>query len=50
MLDHFGFVVSNLDKSVDFYENTLRPLGLKIIERHDYGAVIFAKGRSGDTR
>ena len=43
MLDHFGFNVSDLNKSISFYENCLAPLGLKIIERHDYGAVIFAK-------
>ncbi len=43
MLDHFGIVVTDLAKSIAFYENSLRPLGLKITERHDYGAVIFAK-------
>ena len=42
MLDHFGFVVRDLHRAVVFYENCLAPLGLKIIERHDYGAVIFA--------
>ena len=43
MLDHFGFCVQKFEESVVFYENCLRPLGLQIIERHDYGAVIFAK-------
>lgn len=43
MLDHFGFVVADLEKSSRFYEACLAPLGLQIIERHDYGAVIFAK-------
>jgi catechol 2,3-dioxygenase-like lactoylglutathione lyase family enzyme len=43
MLDHFGFVVTDLDASSRFYEACLAPLGLQIIERHDYGAVIFAK-------
>jgi len=43
MLDHFGFAVKDLDKAVAFYEHCLAPLGLKIIERHDYGAVIFAR-------
>lgn len=42
MLDHFGFVVKDLERAVSFYENSLAPLGLQIIERHDYGAVIFA--------
>ncbi|MBK9321600.1 MAG: VOC family protein [Bdellovibrionaceae bacterium] len=45
MLDHFGFVVRNLETSVRFYENCLAHLGLKIIERHDYGAVIFARSQ-----
>lgn len=43
MLDHFGIVVSDLEIPVAFYEAALAPLGLQIIERHDYGAVIFAK-------
>ena len=43
MLDHFGIVVSDLEIATRFYEAALAPLGLKVIERHDYGAVIFAK-------
>lgn len=43
MLDHFGIVVADLEKSTRFYEACLAPLGLQVIERHDYGAVIFAK-------
>lgn len=43
MLDHFGVVVSDLEKGVAFYEAALGALGLQIIERHDYGAVIFAR-------
>lgn len=46
MLDHFGLVVKDLARSVAFYENSLRPLGLQIIERHDYGAVIIAKSKT----
>ncbi len=46
MLDHFGFVVKDLDRAVVFYENCLAPLELKIIERHDYGAVIFARSKN----
>lgn len=45
MLDHFGFVVKDLDKAVAFYESCLSPLNLKIIERHDYGAVIIARSK-----
>ncbi len=48
MLDHFGLVVSDLEKAVRFYENSLAPLGLQIIERHDYGAVIFAKSAADE--
>lgn len=43
MLDHFGLVVKDLEKSSAFYENCLLPLGLKIVERHSYGAIIIAK-------
>ncbi|MBI2519629.1 MAG: VOC family protein [Bdellovibrio sp.] len=35
MLDHFGFNVQNLEKSVLFYEKCLEPLGLEIIEQQD---------------
>ena len=45
MLDHFGIVVTDLERSVAFYEAALGPLGLQIIERHDYGAVIFARSK-----
>ena len=48
MLDHFGIVVSDLQKSLPFYENCLKPLGLQVIERHDYGAVIFAKSKEDE--
>jgi catechol 2,3-dioxygenase-like lactoylglutathione lyase family enzyme len=46
MLDHFGFNVRDLERSVAFYEACLAPLGLAITERHPYGAVIIA--RPGD--
>lgn len=48
MLDHFGFVVKNLDSAVAFYENCFAPLGLKVIERHAYGAVIFARSEKDE--
>lgn len=48
MLDHFGFVVKDLARSVAFYENCLAPIGLQIIERHDYGAVIFARSQKDE--
>lgn len=46
MLDHFGLVVKDLERSVAFYEACLAPLGLKVIERHAYGAVIFARSET----
>ncbi len=48
MLDHFGFVVSDLERALPFYENCLAHVGLKIIERHDYGAVIFARSEKDE--
>ena len=48
MLDHFGFVVKDLERAVAFYENCLAPIGLQIIERHDYGAVIFARSQTDE--
>src|SRR5262245_8143119 len=48
MLDHFGFVVRDLAPSIAFYEACLEPLGLRVIERHDYGAVIFARSKTED--
>lgn len=46
MLDHFGIVVTDLARSVAFYEACLAPLGFQIIERHSYGAVIFARSET----
>ncbi|MEZ4237747.1 MAG: VOC family protein [Myxococcota bacterium] len=46
MLDHFGLNVRDLDRSVRFYEACLLPLGLRVIERHDYGAVIIARSEA----
>ena len=31
MLDHIGFSVGNMKKSKAFYENSLKPLGIKIV-------------------
>jgi catechol 2,3-dioxygenase-like lactoylglutathione lyase family enzyme len=42
MFDHFGFVVSDLAKSLRFYEASLAPLGLRIAERHGNEAVILS--------
>ena len=48
MLDHFGFCVPKFEDSVIFYEACLAPLGLNIIERHPYGAVIVARSAEAD--
>ena len=48
MLDHFGFCVANFEESVTFYEACLAPLGLRITERHDYGAIIIARSPADD--
>src|SRR5262245_5670482 len=48
MLDHVGFVVKELDEAVAFDEHCLAPVGLKVIERHDYGAVIFARSKKDE--
>jgi catechol 2,3-dioxygenase-like lactoylglutathione lyase family enzyme len=41
LLDHFGFNVRELARSVTFYEAALAPLGIRIAERHGTSAVIF---------
>ena len=42
MLDHFGFNVSDVEKSVAFYEAALGPLGMRIAERHGTTAAIVS--------
>jgi catechol 2,3-dioxygenase-like lactoylglutathione lyase family enzyme len=42
LLDHFGFNVRELPRSVAFYEAALAPLGLRIAERHGTSAVIVS--------
>ncbi len=43
MIDHFGFYVSDFDKSIPFLEACLAPLGIKIWESQpEWNAVIFA--------
>ncbi len=47
MLDHVGFNVRDLARSVAFYEAALAPLGLRVMERHGDAAVVF-HGNSAD--
>lgn len=43
MFDHTGFIVRDIAVATDFYEAALAPLGLQIIERHPWGAIVIAK-------
>ena len=44
MLDHFGFSVTDMSKSLPFYEACLAPLGIRVTERQpQFDAVIFAR-------
>jgi len=43
MFDHFGLTVTDMSKSLPFYEACLRPLGITIIQKQpEFDAVIFA--------
>ena len=43
MFDHFGLTVTDMAKSLPFYEACLRPLGIAVIQRQpEYDAVILA--------
>ena len=44
MYDHIGLKVSNIDKSVSFYEAALKPLGYGLCSRDDSGAGFGPKG------
>ncbi len=47
MFDHVGIFVSDPEHSFAFYEACLAPLGIRIVERQPWGAVIFQQeGRS----
>ena len=47
MIDHFGIHVTDLARSRQFYQACLAPLGLQLLEEHDYGAVVFGKNKDG---
>jgi catechol 2,3-dioxygenase-like lactoylglutathione lyase family enzyme len=44
MYDHIGLKVSNIDKSIRFYEAALKPLGYVLCSRDDSGAGFGPKG------
>lgn len=42
MFDHVGIFVSDFDKSLQFYEACLKPLGIRVTQRQpQFGAVVF---------
>ncbi len=44
MLDHFGVTVTDMSKSLPFYEACLEPLGIRVTERQpQFDAVIFTR-------
>ncbi len=47
MFDHLGINVSELARSTAFYQSCLKPLGIHLLEEHDYGAVIFGPNADG---
>lgn len=49
MFDHLGIIVADAGAALRFYENGLKPLGLRILQRHPNGAFILAPetGNSG---
>src|SRR5882757_5262963 len=43
MLDHFGFVVADTEKSFRFYESCLAPLGIRVYQRQpEWGSAVFS--------
>jgi catechol 2,3-dioxygenase-like lactoylglutathione lyase family enzyme len=48
MIDHIGIGVTDLDKSVAFYEKALAPLGYKLLKKYDGQAAGFAVGSMPD--
>ena len=47
MIDHFGICVTELPRSQRFYTACLAPLGIKLVEEHAYGAVIYGPHMDG---
>jgi catechol 2,3-dioxygenase-like lactoylglutathione lyase family enzyme len=47
MIDHIGVSVSDLDRSIAFYEKALAPLGYVLIKKYDGFAAGF--GKDGDS-
>lgn len=45
MIDHVGFKVSDLDRSREFYERALAPLGYRLIMSHPISGAGFGAGR-----
>ena len=45
MLDHFGFIVSDLAVARRFYEAALAPLGLSVVEEQPEAFIMARKGQ-----
>ena len=45
MLDHFGFIVSDLAAARRFYEAALAPLGLSVVEEQPEAFIMARKGQ-----
>ena len=48
MIDHIGIAVTDLDKSVAFYERALAPLGYTLIKRYGNDAAGFGADDQSD--
>ena len=48
MIDHIGIAVSDLDRSIAFYERALAPLGYKLVKKYDGMAAGFGIGGDAD--
>ena len=49
MIDHIGIVVTDLQKSIEFYTKALAPLGYTLLRHYpEFGAASFGQGQKPD--